>query len=101
MKISQYTDKMAQTVQQYQKVEQAPVDAAKRVNGAPTPQEQVELSTKAKEIQQIKGILTGLPEIREDKVQDLKERISAGTYRPDAGKIADRMVGESLLDIFA
>ncbi|MDZ4165562.1 MAG: flagellar biosynthesis anti-sigma factor FlgM [Smithellaceae bacterium] len=101
MKISHYDDTMTQAVQQYQKTDQVSSETAKKVKADVAPQEQVDLSTQAKEFRQIKGLVTNQPEVREDKVEELKSRISAGTYQADAGKIADRMVGESLLDIFA
>ena len=55
-----------------------------------------EISSKAKEFVQAKAVATQTPDIREDKVSDLKKRISEGTYKVDEEAIADRMVDEHL-----
>lgn len=59
------------------------------------------LSTKAKDIQQLRDAINRLPDIREDKVRELKEQVERGMYDVNGQKIAEKMVAESLLDIFA
>ena len=59
------------------------------------------LSTKAKDIQQLHDAINRLPDIREDKVRELKEHVERGMYDVNGQKIAEKMVAESLLDIFA
>jgi len=61
----------------------------------------VNLSTKAKDIQQLRDAINRLPDIREDKVRELKEQVERGMYDVNGQKIAEKMVAESLLDIFA
>lgn len=58
----------------------------------------VELSSAAKFKKEIESTLKNLPEVREDLVNNLKKDIQAGTYKPDAYKIADEMIKERLLD---
>ena len=101
MKISDVKDQNAQIIQQYQRNDNMRQNSDKLVSGASVPEEKVDLSTRARDIQQIKSALAKLPEIREEKVQDLKKQVEAGTYNVSGDKIADKMVGESLLDIFA
>jgi len=48
----------------------------------------------------VKGVIAELPDVREDKVQDLKSRIEQGTYNVSGEKIVDKMLGESIIDIF-
>jgi negative regulator of flagellin synthesis FlgM len=42
--------------------------------------------------------LDSIPDIREDKVAQLKEQIENGTYEIDEEKIADNMLKDSLLN---
>lgn len=58
----------------------------------------VELSNEAKFKIEIESTLKNLPEVREDLVNRLKKDIQAGTYKPDAYKIADGIIKERLLD---
>ena len=61
-------------------------------------EDKVALSSEAKQIQEAKRIVDSLPDIREEKVAEIRERIENGTYRVDSEKIAFRMIKESILD---
>ncbi|MCX6131079.1 MAG: flagellar biosynthesis anti-sigma factor FlgM, partial [Proteobacteria bacterium] len=65
----------------------------------------VSLSPKAKEISEARKraveIARNTPDIREDKVADLKRRIDSGEYKADAGNIADGMLREAVRDELA
>jgi negative regulator of flagellin synthesis FlgM len=102
MKIGDVKDTTSQMVQQYQRnngADQA-MDKTATAAAAP-PEEKVDLSTRSKELLQIKNAISQLPEIREDKIQELKTQIEKGTYNINGGQIAEKMVGESLIDIFS
>lgn len=58
----------------------------------------LELSVQAREIQEVKSALSDIPEVREEKVQQLKNEIASGAYRADAGKIAEGIIEDRLLD---
>lgn len=58
----------------------------------------LELSAQAREIQEMRSGLRDVKEVREEMVDRIKKEIEAGTYRVDAGKIADGIVKERLLD---
>jgi negative regulator of flagellin synthesis FlgM len=103
MKISKVDDASLQMIQQYQKtekVEDRPSEKAGAANNL-VPEEKVNLSTTAKDVQALSKAIESLPDVRDDKVQALKDQIEKGTYRVDAEKTAEKMVGESFLDIFA
>ena len=75
-----------------------------RVHGSPEEapkggltEDKVALSPEAKQIQDVKKRLDSLPDVREDKVSEIKEQIEAGTYTIDGEKIAFKMIRESLL----
>jgi flagellar biosynthesis anti-sigma factor FlgM len=65
----------------------------------------VELSEKGKarvaERKKAFDIAKNTPDIREDKVADIKARLAAGTYEVDSGKIADGMLREALMEHLA
>jgi negative regulator of flagellin synthesis FlgM len=58
----------------------------------------VQISPKAKELSLARAAVDATPDIREDKVADLRKRIASGEYKPDAGKIADGIAMEAIKD---
>ena len=61
----------------------------------------VVISETAKRIQDAKAALDAVPDVRSDRVAELKGQIENGTYEIKADKIADKMIKDSLLnDIF-
>ena len=101
MKISKVDDAALQSIQQYQKSEKVQNESNQKVGGSAAPEEKVNLSTKARDIQQLRDAINQLPDVREDKVRELKDQVEKGTYDVNGQKVADKMVAESLLDIFA
>jgi negative regulator of flagellin synthesis FlgM len=98
--ISKINDASTQMIQQYQKIDSVKSDGGKPVNAGTTiATERVDLSSKAKDIHKIKQDLEQIPEIREDKVNELKRQIENGSYAINPGKIADKMLEESLFDV--
>ncbi|MBN1380248.1 MAG: flagellar biosynthesis anti-sigma factor FlgM [Deltaproteobacteria bacterium] len=98
--ISKIKDATSQVIQQYQKS-----DAVKKENETQLPgmsstwDEKVDLSAKAKDIQQIKQVIDQTPDVRADKVRELKQKVENGSYQVDSEKIAEKIVTESLIDI--
>jgi negative regulator of flagellin synthesis FlgM len=99
MKISKVDDAATQAVQQYQRSEKVQSESDKPVNENAAPREKVNLSATARDIQKLRNVIAELPDIREEKVQDLKSRIEKGNYNVSGDQIAEKMVGESLIDI--
>lgn len=60
--------------------------------------DQVSLSRTAQEALALKARMDSLPEARSEKLARLKAEIEAGTYRVDAGKVADKMLKARVLD---
>ncbi len=62
--------------------------------------ETVVLSERAKEIQKAKDIAAAAPDVRTEKVAELKDRIEKGNYHVNSRDIADKMLkdvaGESI-----
>jgi negative regulator of flagellin synthesis FlgM len=61
----------------------------------------VQLSSRAKDFQRIKDLVSTAPESREEKVAEIKEQLNNGTYKADIDKAAESMINESLIDLFA
>jgi len=102
MKISDVKDVNAQMIQQYQRNEGVPPAVDKQTGAAAVkPEETVDLSTMARDIQQAKVEVSELPEVREEKVQEIKAQVENGTYNVSGEQIANKMVGESIIDLFA
>jgi negative regulator of flagellin synthesis FlgM len=101
MKVGDIKDTTAQMVQQYQRNDNQNQVIDKKTGNTSAPEEKVAISSIAKDINQLKNIVAKLPEIREEKVQELRFQIEKGNYNIDGAKIAEKMVGESLIDIFA
>jgi len=50
------------------------------------------LSQRAQEVQAAREALAEVPEIRQDRVAELKARIEAGTYQVDSHRVAERIL---------
>jgi negative regulator of flagellin synthesis FlgM len=101
MKINNIKDTTAQMLQHYQRNVGVGASGDKPATATGVPEEKVDLSAKAKDLLQMNNIASQIPEIREDKVQQLRIQIEKGLYDINSEKIAAKMVGESLVDIFA
>ncbi|MDH4207042.1 MAG: flagellar biosynthesis anti-sigma factor FlgM, partial [Desulfobacteraceae bacterium] len=57
----------------------------------------VNLSTASKETQTAREIIASEPDVREDKVAELRKRIESGNYTIDNKAVADKIV-DSFID---
>lgn len=55
----------------------------------------VQLSARAKEVQEAAGALAKLPDVREEKVQRVKMAVERGTYKVVGNKVAMDMLRET------
>ena len=69
-----------------------------KVGGPVVGEDNVSLSARSLEIQEARGALADVPDVRQDKVEAMKERIAGGTYSVDTRKLAMKILGEVLLD---
>ncbi len=61
-------------------------------------EDKVELSQTVKDMNWARNQIKSVPDIREEKVEEIKNQINAGTYKIDGKKVAFNMVRESLID---
>lgn len=71
----------------------------KKEKGEPLSAERIELSDKAKGIQNVKKVIEAVPDIRTEKVEKLQEEIAKGVYNVRGELAADKMIRESILDL--
>ncbi|WP_079907177.1 MULTISPECIES: flagellar biosynthesis anti-sigma factor FlgM [unclassified Carboxydocella] len=60
--------------------------------------DQAQLSPEAKALQAALAAVKEAPEVREEKVAELREAVRSGTYNVSAQEIADKMLGRLLVD---
>ena len=58
----------------------------------------VVLSDTAKAVQEAKTQLDSVPDVRKDKVAELREQIENGTYEVDSEKLAEKMITDSIIN---
>ncbi|MBI5491366.1 MAG: flagellar biosynthesis anti-sigma factor FlgM [Deltaproteobacteria bacterium] len=58
----------------------------------------VDISSKARELNTAKGLLENVPDVRVDMVGRIKTDIERGDYNVDAGKVAEKMIERALRD---
>lgn len=56
--------------------------------------DRIDISQKGKEAASLIASVNNLPEVREEKVQVIKEAVNAGTYKVDPIKVAEKMLSE-------
>lgn len=73
------------------RTDKEPAAASTTTSGA-----KAEISSKAKEFARAKEVASNAPDVREEKVAELRRKIASGQYKTDAEAIADRMVDQHL-----
>ena len=58
------------------------------------PDSSVEISDRARLMNQASSVAKAAPDVRADKIAALKQSIQNGSYQVDSGKVADRLVDE-------
>lgn len=54
--------------------------------------DKLDISSRASEVGRLVDQIKALPDVRQDKVNTLKEQIAAGTYKPSGESIADALL---------
>ena len=60
----------------------------------------VSISEKGKDVSEMTRTLKEMPDVRADKIADLKERIANGTYNVSGKDIASKIINTALEDVF-
>lgn len=76
------------------------VSANDKQNSAAVESDAVSISEKGKDVSEMTRTLKEMPDVRADKIADLKERISNGTYNVSGKDIASKIINTALEDVF-
>ena len=60
--------------------------------------DRLELSVRSREISHLEDLIRSTPDIREEKVEQVRNELESGTYNVKAEKIAEKMIRGNLLD---
>lgn len=60
--------------------------------------DELNLSTQGQDVQTAKKAISQLPEVRGEKVAQIKQAVKCGTYDVSGDEIAEKMLGRSLVD---
>ena len=90
------------TPNETKKIQEKQVSDEQKIERTDQPEQDaiVNLSQASKEAQQIDEIISSQPDVREDKVSVLKERIDSGTYKVDHEGVADKLVDAFIDELF-
>ena len=77
--------------------ERSPTTSGNQAQAAAT--DRVELSPRSKEMAKAAEALARTPEVRRQKVEELKAAVANGTYQVDEDKVAEKMILNMLEDI--
>ncbi len=76
------------------------VSANDKQNSVAVESDAVSISEKGKDVSEMTRTLKEMPDVRADKIADLKERIAAGTYNVSGKDIASKIINTALEDVF-
>lgn len=79
-------------VQRIQQEKKELEDRKSSVSSKGSGEEKVEISGQARDIQRVKAAIAELPEVRQEKIEELKQLIQEGRYEMDMDKLADRIL---------
>ncbi len=74
----------------------SPAESRPDAPSPPSNTDRVTLSPEARELLAAQQKLAEIPDVREEKVHEIKARIANGSYRIDGGKIAEKMIREAI-----
>ena len=80
-----------------------PTDKSKGQNtsgqvGGTIPQDKVMVSDRAKEIGRLQAEVSKIPDVRTDRVEDVKNAVNTGTYNVKGEAVAGKMLKEAVID---
>lgn len=58
--------------------------------------DKINISSKVKMFQDIRQAALDAPDVRIDKIKDIEQKISNGTYKPDYNAIADKLISQNI-----
>ncbi len=87
-------DKTQKTNQAAKTEKQQQIQKAKEQYAGVDASSKAEISSRAKDSAKAHLVASTTPDVREDKVAELKRKIAEGSYKIDADAVADKMIRE-------
>lgn len=78
--------------------EAAEADPAAEKSRSASTEDRVELSQSAKDLSMAQAALNEIPDIRTDRVSQVKQQLDSGTYEIRSDKTAGKMIKEALIN---
>jgi len=73
-------------------------ERTQKSSGEQSDSDRLELSAQSREISHLNELIRSTPDIREEKVEQIRRELESGTYNVKAEKIAEKIIGGNLLD---
>jgi negative regulator of flagellin synthesis FlgM len=73
-------------------------ERTQKSSGEQSDSDRLELSARSREISHLNELIQSTPDIREEKVEQIRRELESGTYNVKAEKIAEKIIGGNLLD---
>ena len=88
------------TLEQTSRAKNVEKVSAEQQQASTVESDNVTISEKGKDVSEMTRTLKSMPEVRADKIADLKERIANGTYNVSGKDIASKIINTALEDVF-
>lgn len=88
------------TLEQTSRAKNVEKVSAEQQQASTVESDNVTISEKGKDVSEMTRTLKSMPEVRADKIADLKERIANGTYNVSARDVATKIVNTALDNTF-
>lgn len=70
------------------------------IGKAPAPaapaEDSIDISAGSREVGQLKEVIAAMPDVRIEKIEDIRDQVEDGSYHVESEKIAKRVVDEAL-----
>ncbi len=75
-------------------------EAKNQASKAVSESDKLVLSSEAKKVAELKDAVKSSPEIRQDRVSEIREQIKSNTYNVSGEKVAEKVVNAAIDDLF-
>ncbi len=73
-------------------------DRTQATGGGRSDSDRLELSVRSREISHLEELIQSTPDVRQERIDQVRNQIENGTYNIKAEKIAEKIIGGDLLD---
>ncbi|MFH1146314.1 MAG: flagellar biosynthesis anti-sigma factor FlgM [Pseudomonadota bacterium] len=94
-------DQITQQVQKKQTVQEPQTAGIEKGPGSTQSPvaDQVNISPASRDVQKVQEVLKSTPDVRAEKVEELKQKVNSGQYKIDSQEIANKMIKSLITDL--